>query len=117
MNKKLIFTIITLAYLIVLLLGAFAFQVGTGESGTPGFDKLLHFVGFLILIILLLLTFEHYNLSNKLIACFLIALGIGILIEAVQLGIPGREFSLLDLGADVLGIIAGALLKWIFPRL
>ena len=85
-------------------------------ASKPGFDKLLHFFGFFILSILLLLTFEHYNLSNKLVACFLIALGIGILIEAVQLGIPGREFSLLDIAADVLGIIAGSVLVWSFSR-
>jgi VanZ family protein len=115
MNKKLVFTTLSLVYIILLFIGGSVVKVND-VSSTPGFDKLLHFFGFLILIILLLLTFEHYNLSNKYIACFLIALGIGILIEAVQLGIPGRDFSLLDIAADVLGIIAGALLKWIFPR-
>jgi VanZ family protein len=115
MNKKLVFTAISLVYIIILFLGSSIVKVNN-VSKAPGFDKLLHFVGFVILMILLLLTFEHYNLSNKLVACFLIALGIGILIEAIQLGIPGREFSLLDLAADVLGIIAGSVLVWSFSR-
>jgi VanZ family protein len=116
MNKKLIFTIITSAYLIVLLLGAFAFQVGTGESGTPGVDKVLHFIGFFILTVLLLLTFQYYKLNYRFVACFLIALGIGILIEAIQLGIPGREFSLWDLAADAAGILMALVLRWSFAK-
>jgi VanZ family protein len=115
MNKKLVFTILSLVYIILLFLGGSIVKVNE-VSGTPGFDKVLHFFGFVILIILLLLTFEYYNLSNKYVAVFLIALGIGILIEAVQLGIPGREFSLLDIAADVIGIVAGSVLVWSFSR-
>lgn len=116
MDKKLIFTAITSLYLILLLLAAFVFQVDSGKSGIPGFDKLLHFFGFLILTILLLLTFKYYKLSNSYVSVFLIALGIGILIEAVQIGIPEREFSLLDILADVLGIIIGSVLVWSFRK-
>jgi len=116
MNKRLVFTIVTSAYLIMLLLGAFAFQVDSGESGIPGFDKLLHFFGFFILAILLLLTFKYYRLSNSYASVFLIALGIGILIEYVQLSIPGRDFSVADILADVLGIITGSALVWSFRK-
>jgi VanZ family protein len=86
------------------------------DASKPGFDKVLHFFGFFVLSVLLLLTFEYYKLSYKYVAVFLVALGIGILIEAVQLGIPGREFSLWDILADVLGIIVGSVLVWSFSR-
>jgi len=116
MSKKLFFTLLLIIYIIILFLTGAVVNVNNISKAT-NFDKALHFFGFFILTILLLLTFEHYKLNNKRIAIFLIALGIGILIEVVQLGIPGREFSLLDIAADVLGIIVGALLKWIFPKL
>jgi VanZ family protein len=116
MNKKLAFTILSVIYIALLLLGGTILKVND-VSKAPGFDKVLHFFGFFVLTILLLLTFEYYELNNKYLASMLIAFGIGLVIEAVQLGIPGREFSLLDLAADTLGIIVGAIIRWIFPKL
>ena len=115
MNRKVVLTFILIIYIILLFLGASVIKLGE-VSDSPGFDKALHFIGFFILTILLLLTFEHYKLNNKHIAIFLIALGLGIIIEVVQLGIPGREFSLLDLLVDVVGIILALVLKWSFSR-
>jgi len=115
MNKKIVFTVLSVIYLIILFIGAFAVKAGN-ISKASNFDKVLHFFGFLILAILLLVTFEHYKLGNKYVSVFIIALGIGILIEAIQLFIPGREFSLLDILADVLGVIVGLLLTWSFSK-
>ena len=119
MNKKLKKAVITAAlviYLIILLIGAF-FINPAGESSPNGSDKLLHFIGFLILEILLLLTFIYYKLNNKYLATFLIALGIGLISEVVQLAIPGRQFSLLDLAADAGGIALAMVLTWSFSKL
>jgi VanZ family protein len=119
MNKKLKKTIITAAlviYLIILLLGAFVINP-VGESSPKGSDKLLHFFGFLVLEVLLLLTFINYKLNHKYLATFLIALGIGLIIEVVQLSIPSRQFSLLDLAADAGGIALAMVLTWSFSKL
>lgn len=116
MNKKLVLSVISAIYLILLLLGAFVVKLGTAGENGVGFDKVLHFFGFFILAVLLLLTFKYYRLSNRFASVFLIALGIGILIESVQIGIPGRDFELLDILADVLGIIFGSVLVWSFSK-
>ena len=113
MNKKLIISIVLVIYLIILFIGAFAVKF-EGESSISGFDKLLHFFGFFILEILLLLAFNYYKIKNKYWASFLIALSIGLFIEVVQLAIPGREFSLLDWAADAGGIFLAMVLSWSF---
>ena len=115
MNKKIVFSLLSLFYVVILFLGGTVIKTSV-ISSAPGFDKVLHFFGFFILTILLLLTFKHYGLNNKYVSVFLIALGIGILIEAIQLGIPGRDFSLLDILADFLGIIIGLVLSWSFSK-
>ena len=115
MNKKLVLTVLSVIYLIILFIGAFVVK-SESVSKASDFDKVLHFFGFLILVILLLLTFEHYKLGNRYVSVFLIALGVGLLIEAVQLFIPGREFSFSDVLVDVLGIIIGGFLSWSFSK-
>jgi VanZ family protein len=115
MDKKIVFTVACVFYIIILFLGATVVKTADISKAT-NFDKVLHFLGFFVLTILLLITFSRYKLKNKYLKSFIIALGIGILIEIIQLNIPGREFSLLDILADALGIIIGSVLTWSFSR-
>jgi VanZ family protein len=115
MNKKLAFTILSVIYIALLLLGGTILNV-SDASKTPGFDKALHFIGFFILAFLLILTFTNYSIKNKLLITFLAAIFIGIMIEFIQLFIPARTFSLLDLAADLAGIVLALVLSWGFAR-
>jgi VanZ family protein len=66
-------------------------------------DKLSHALAFYTLALLLDFSFpgSHYDLKK-----ILPLLAYGLLIEAAQSQIPYRMFSLLDLGADALGLVA-----------
>jgi VanZ family protein len=115
MNKKLIFTTVLVIYTILLLFGAFNFEVST-STATPGFDKVLHFGGFFVLSILLLTTLGFYNVHGRSLITVVVALTIGIIIEFVQIGIPGRDFELLDIFADLVGILIGMVVVWSFSK-
>lgn len=113
MSKKIIFTLVLLAYTALLFYGALSVELSP-EPVTPGFDKVLHFVSFLVLSVLLFLTLDAFGLKWKPVLCFLIAMFLGLIIELAQRGIPGREFSLLDLAADFIGVVLGLILSMIF---
>ena len=66
-------------------------------------DKANHFVAFMVLYILLSLGYRHIGLVLKVAILFVFALQI----EIVQYFIPGREFSLLDVVADMIGVCIG----------
>jgi VanZ family protein len=66
-------------------------------------DKANHFIAFMMLYILLSLGYKHIDLFFKVTILFLFA----IEIEVVQYFIPGREFSLLDIVADMIGVGIG----------
>lgn len=76
---------------------------------STGWDKANHLIAFLELTILTRLAWPRLPLP--VIAAVLT--GYGALIEAVQSTLPYREFSLLDLIADMAGIALG-LIRW--PR-
>ena len=114
MKKKVIFTAISLIYVIILFIGGSIARLDSGAL--QGSDKVLHFVGFFILTILLYLTFKNYKLKSPLIISFIIAFLIGIIIELIQLGIPSRAFSFLDLLADVIGIVFASVISWKFIK-
>ena len=115
MNKKIILTVISIIYLIILLVGAFAVNLGTSDSA-PGSDKSLHFIGFFILSLLLIFTFKNYTAKRVYLKSLIVAIIIGILIEIIQLFIPERSFSLLDLAADLGGIFLAMVLAWTFSK-
>jgi VanZ family protein len=115
MNKKIILTVISIIYLIILFIGAFAVNLGS-EGSAPGSDKSLHFIGFFILSLLLIFTFKNYTAKRVYLKSLLIAVVIGILIEIIQLFIPARSFSLLDLAADLGGIFLAMLFSWMLSK-
>ena len=57
----------------------------------------------MVLYILLSLRYKNFKLILKIIILFVFALQI----EIVQYFIPGREFSLLDIVADMIGVGIG----------
>lgn len=74
-------------------------------------DKLSHAVAFLILSLLADFSFPETGFSRVKIAPLL---AYGILIECIQYFLPYRSFSLLDIVADIGGILAYLL---ILPQL
>lgn len=69
-------------------------------------DKLLHFASFAVLAVLALRV-AH---GRQEAACWLLALlGIGWLIECLQMLVPDRHFCWRDLGANAAGIASVAL--------
>jgi len=117
MNKKIILTIVSVVYLIILLIGAFAANLGSTPDSVPGFDKGLHFIGFFILTLLLIFTFKNYTGKRVYLKSLVIAIIVGIIIEVAQLFIPARTFSWYDLAADLGGIFLGMVLAWTFSKL
>ncbi|PAV25558.1 VanZ family protein [Tamilnaduibacter salinus] len=74
---------------------------------STGWDKANHLIAFLELTILTRLGWPRLPLP----VIALSLTGYGALIEAVQSTLPYREFSLLDLAADMTGIALG-LIHW-----
>lgn len=66
-------------------------------------DKLNHFAAFLTLSWLADFSWPGSSFNLKKISALL---GYGILLEIIQWTLPHRMFSLLDIGADLLGIAA-----------
>jgi len=69
-----------------------------------GFDKLHHFLSYLILSVLGSLAYYENFFFNKLLI-FLIL--IGFFLELFQIWIPNRYFEFLDIFANFFGIIVG----------
>ena len=78
------------------------------------YDKLNHFVAFLILALLLDFSFPYSRFNTAKIYSLLMY---GCLIEIIQHFLPHRFFSLLDIAADTLGLLAYGLLIPFIKRL
>ncbi len=76
------------------------------EVVTHSWDKLNHLAAFAVLYVLLFGGYGSMSIRMRLAVLMLFALQI----EIVQHFIPGRDFSLLDIVADGVGIAFGQLL-------
>ncbi len=83
-------------------------------------DKLVHIFFFSVLMVLLLYGLQKINehrifFVNLILIAIVYCIGLGIIIEILQLFVPGRDFSLLDIVADASGTGLGYLI-FIFVR-
>jgi len=76
-------------------------------------DKLNHFTAFFTLYILLSLSYNQLEVLKK----FLYLVVFGIQIEIVQEFIGRSEFSMLDIVADIVGIVLGIIVYYFFKNI
>ena len=92
---------VRLAFFAVLALVSFLSVVTVPHDMGTGWDKLNHLYAFLALLLLMDYAYPRFDFwRQKIVLIF----AYGLLIECVQYFIPAREFSLLDIFADSLGM-------------
>lgn len=103
-----------LAYAFLIFAVSSIPRLPKAEIGIPGIDKMAHALEYLFFFLLSLRAFRNQPFKlqdNKLlILSFSISVIYAILDEIHQSYIPGRQADVLDLIADLAGIVAGALL-------
>ncbi len=98
------------AFVILALTVAPSHKIPEPPDWSISADKLVHFLMFMILSLLLLFRrYSNGRLWNhrQLIPIIVLLTTYGLLLEMVQLLVPGRDFSWLDLISDAMGAIAG----------
>ena len=90
-------------YICIVAIGYLATKTQEIQVITNSWDKANHFIAFMVLYILLSVVYKNLNVVKKV----MILLFFAILIEVVQYFIPSREFSVLDVVADMFGVGIG----------
>jgi len=95
---------------VIALIGVTVLAVVPEEAAvvTSGWDKANHFIAFFVLLALL---DRAYPAGRFVVFKIAALLGYGILLEIVQSLVAGRDASLLDVGADMVGLAAYALVR------
>lgn len=75
-------------------------------------DKVVHFIIFGILTLLMIIGFtKQYSFAglrkNAVAAALAISIGYGFVIELIQIAIPGRGLELMDMVANTIGCLLG----------
>ena len=114
MNQKILWPVLSAVYFAAVCLSLFLPAVGI-MNFPPGFDKLVHFGEFFLLVLLCLKDAELFFPKHKLLV-YLLLFVLAISTELIQLGIPHRSFDWLDFMADsfgiTLGMIAYLIISW-----
>ncbi|HPS56476.1 MAG TPA: VanZ family protein [Spirochaetota bacterium] len=101
-NKYMLWAGLVIIMMLAVTPGNYALETGFS-------DKLNHLAAFLVLSLLALRAYPRMYLR-----CGLWLMLYGIVIEGIQIWIPGRSCSLMDLAADLCGIAAGVIPALIF---
>jgi VanZ family protein len=116
--KKTVFLFILIVYVIILIIGALI--TIPDNSGAGNNDKLMHFIEFFGLSLIIVKTLQLYNVKFNYLLTFFISCFLALISEAVQLATINRTFSIYDLLFDIIGIITGLIIfklvvsKWKF---
>jgi len=92
-----------LFYICIIVIEYLATTTQEIEVIQDSWDKANHFVAFFSLYFLLSFGYLRFSVLKKIILLLIFA----IQIEVVQYFIPGRDFSLLDIFADMIGMGIG----------
>ncbi|MBI2040488.1 MAG: VanZ family protein [DPANN group archaeon] len=68
----------------------------------------LHFLGYLIFGLLLVLTLKNYGIKNSFAYSVLIAAAFGLAMEGLQMFVPNRDPSVIDALANTVGAFISA---------
>ena len=104
--QKALLTCILIAYTLVMIIGA----IIPNPSDVPVFSgntKYFHFVGFIVLAIMVFKTFELYKIKHENILSIIALIFFIILTEVLQLFVSTRHFAYTDMLIDTCGCLIG----------
>ena len=104
--------IICFYVLYVLIITYFSLTPIEHKISTSIWDKASHFIAYLILVILIRMVHVRFNYLTCVITCF----SYSFIIECIQYFIPDRYFSILDMLANLLGTVLGAIIYYLISE-
>lgn len=78
--------------------------------------KLAHFTQFMLLIIVFTCYYRDTNKNNYYLIAFIHGLLVAVIDETIQIFIPGRAGLISDVLIDLLGVITGIILVYIYNK-
>jgi len=95
--------------LYVLIITYFSLTTIEHTISKSVWDKASHFIAYLILVILIRMVHVRFNYLTCVITCF----SYSFIIECIQYFIPDRNFSILDMLANLLGTVLGVIIYYL----
>ena len=92
--------------MLLIIIGSLSNLEDVSKPNIEFLDKIIHFITYALLCLVLFLMFESYKLRNTLKYSILVSIAFGTLIEFLQENITSyRSFDIFDIVANVAGIL------------